>query len=118
MNYKIQLVGTNKTLIVHHNRLKLCYGSPPLKRSLKPDGAKLIKQRQSMQPSPPNRETLSNRTFAKVVATPPVIQPAGYTSTDNIGQTPRPQRNRRPPDRYTVHNVLIILKTGEEQCNM
>ena len=100
MNYKIQLVGTNKTLIVHRNRLKLCYGSPPLKRSIKPDGGIPIKQRQSMQPPPPNRGALSNRTVAEVVATPPVIQPAGYTSTHDIGQTPRPQRNRRSPDRY------------------
>ena len=100
VNYKIQLVGTNKTLIVHRNRLKLCYGSPPLKRSLKPDGAKPIKERQSMQPPPPNGGALSNITFAKVVAKPPVIQPAGYTSTDDIGQTLRPQRNRRPPDQY------------------
>ena len=45
VNYKIQLVGTNKTFIVHRNRLKLCYGSPPLKRSLKPDRATPIKER-------------------------------------------------------------------------
>jgi len=29
VNYKIQLVGANKTLIVYRNRLKLCHGRPP-----------------------------------------------------------------------------------------
>eukprot|EP00731_Ephydatia_muelleri_P029837 Em0021g360a len=28
VNYRIQLIGTTKTLIVHRNRLKLCYGEP------------------------------------------------------------------------------------------
>ena len=37
VNYKIQLVGTSKTVIVHRNRLKLCYGKPPCKESFKPD---------------------------------------------------------------------------------
>lgn len=77
VNHKIQLVGDNKALIVHRNRLKLCYGKSPWKTSLKPD-----------------------RTFAEVVATPSVTRPAGYTSIDDIGQTSRPQRNRRPPDHY------------------
>ena len=90
--YRIQIVGTNKTLIVHCYRLKLCYCSPPLKRSLKPDGAICTNQeRQSMLYPTPDRGTLSNGTFAEVVASPLVIQPAGYTSTDDIGQTSRAQ---------------------------
>ena len=28
VNYKIQLIGTTKTQIVHRNRLKICYGDP------------------------------------------------------------------------------------------
>ena len=28
VNYRIQLIGTTKTLIVHRNQLKLCYGEP------------------------------------------------------------------------------------------
>ena len=27
-NYRVQLIGTTRTLIVHRNRLKLCYGEP------------------------------------------------------------------------------------------
>ena len=101
VNYKIQLVGTTKALIVHRNRLKLCYGNPPLKTFLIPDRATATKEKQSTQPPSPTREeALSNRTFAEVVTTPPAIQSAGYTSTDDIGQISRPQRNRRPPDCY------------------
>ena len=50
-----------------------------------------IKERQSMLYPTPDRGTLSNGTFAEVVASPPVIHPAGYTSTDDIGQTSRAQ---------------------------
>ena len=28
VNYRIQLIGRNKTLVVHHNRLKLCKSNP------------------------------------------------------------------------------------------
>ena len=28
LNYRIQLIGTTKTLVVHRNRLKICYGVP------------------------------------------------------------------------------------------
>ena len=28
VNYKIQLIGTTKTQIVHHNRMKMCHGDP------------------------------------------------------------------------------------------
>ena len=100
VNYKIQLVGANKTLIVYHNRLKLCYGKPPWKTTSKLERATPPKEKQSTQCLTPTRGALIDRTFAEVVATPPTVHPAGYTSTNDIGENSRPQRNRRPPDRY------------------
>ena len=35
MTYRIQLIGSPKTLVVHRNRLKLCYGEPQVKASKK-----------------------------------------------------------------------------------
>ena len=32
VNYRIQLIGTTSTQIVHHNRLKLCHGDPEKSR--------------------------------------------------------------------------------------
>ena len=100
VNYKIQLVDANKPLIVHRNRLKLCYGKPPWKTTSKLERATPPKEKQSTQCRTPTRGALIDRTFAEVVATPPTVHPAGYTSTNDIGENSRPQRNRRPPDRY------------------
>ena len=99
VNYNVQLVGTNKVVIVHSNKLKLYYGNSPLNRSFKSDGVTPSKERQPMQPS------LSNRTFAEVVATPLAIQPAKYIYTDDIGQTD------------TTHDLYLFQDWGG-QCNM
>lgn len=33
VNYRVQLIGTTKTLVVHRNRLKLCYGESDVQES-------------------------------------------------------------------------------------
>jgi len=44
-NYKIQLVGANKTSIVHENRMKLCYGKPHWKAHPKADKLTTLKDK-------------------------------------------------------------------------
>jgi transposase InsO family protein len=122
VTYRIQLIGSPKTLVVHRNRLKLCYGEPGTRRP--PAPTPQGREREPTQTSPPatpmkqNRSTLPvpptpKPTYADVVATRPAA-PGGYTtssneiSTESISQPPdneysavsRPQRNRQPPARY------------------
>ena len=105
VNYNIQLVGRNKAVIVHSNKLKLYYGNSPLNRSFKSDGVTPSKERQPMQPSLSNSGALSNRTFAEVVAIPLAIQPTKYIYTYDIGQTD------------TTYDLYLFQDWGG-QCNM
>ena len=44
---------------------------------------------------------MNKRSYAQVTAGAPSDSlPGGYTSTDDIRTSSRPQRNRRPQDRY------------------
>ena len=131
MNYKIQLISQpSKTLVVHHDRLKHCFGTPQCPPA--PPGVS------------PRSPALSSSTMATcplystVLSTTSLNSPGGYTSSDNPAVSlpattpgssttaassttagssttsassttaasytttpPRPQRSHRPPDRYT-----------------
>ena len=96
VNYRIQLIGTTSTQIVHHNRLKLCLDDPE-------------KSRESEQMNQLERdEVLSS---AKDPSPGMVLGyecPGGYVCTDADDETMtqeqpvhhRPQRDRYPPLRY------------------
>jgi len=120
VNYRIQLVGSAKTTIVHRNRLKTCYGRPQLKASTRTNGVSVCNGEHSERTDTVSKgvstDPQTTRSYAEVTATTPnsstVTTPssstAGYTSTDGIGTTStdgvgtssRPQRTRRPPDFY------------------
>ena len=62
VNYRIKLVGGASNLVVHRNRLKLCYGEPsPLppkpNRSNPPSGA--LGRNENEQPAPARSRTFS-----------------------------------------------------------
>ena len=107
VNYCIQLIGTTRTLVVHRNRLKLCYGKPCQKLRAQPSKKHPQPRRSNFNKSRPGCGA-----DQQVHITHPT--PAGYTSSSDIATAPRPdppptqtayaaqrpQRNHRPPDRY------------------
>ena len=104
VNYRVQLIGSTATLVVHRNRLKPCFGDP------QQPGNNL--SHQSAQANDTGRNTMSYRD-ALVNGTQGI---GGYTSSSTITQDAspspssqqqtyhsRPVRNRRPPDRYGIY---------------
>ena len=82
VDYKIQLIGGTQTIIVHRNRLKLCY-TPP-----QPTNAG-----SSKSPFPSDsHDTLPTPS--------PDLAIGGYTTLDLAVPDSRPARNRRPPSRF------------------
>ena len=94
VNYQIQLIGGAGNLVVHRNRLKLCYGEPkPLPQKPK---------RSNPQPVASGQEGYDQPTPSNSVPYPVV---GGYTCSDSPQESTdsrnsRPKRNRRPPDWY------------------
>ena len=106
VNYLVQVIGSTKTLVVHWNRLKICYGKPVSKTTQKQSlSTSLRKNACSTTPShlaPSN----SKPSYADIVRKEPDTRPAaGYTSSWNTDSDieSRPQRNRRPPDHYGTY---------------
>ena len=104
VNYRIQLIGGSQTMVVHRNRLKMCYSPPQLNKAVQSSAPK-----QSSPTSPskssygvkePDHSQTSDRLFSDVVAGRASV--GGYTNSSSVGeQHPvRPQRNRQPPVRY------------------
>ena len=100
VNYRIQLFGSTKTVVVHQNRLKTCFGRPQWKSATRTNR----NEPWSEQTLPCTKKTTAvetERSYAEVTAaTPTNAPPAGYTSTDDIRGSSRLQRTRRPPDCY------------------
>ena len=81
-DYKIQLIGGTQTIIVHRNRLELCY-TPP-----QPTNAG-----SSKSPFPSDsHDTLPTPS--------PDLAIGGYTTLDLAVPDSRPARNHRPPSRF------------------
>ena len=104
VNYRIQLIGTTSTQIVHHNRLKLCHGDPE-------------KSRGSEQTNQLERDEVL--LSAKDPSPDMVLGyecPGGYVCTDADDETMtqeqpvhhRPQRDRHPPLIWTLLYTLNI----------
>ena len=99
LDYKLQLIGGTKSLIVHHNRLKPCYGpsfggqsSPPNSRSHLP-----------VPHTPSTTLPVGSGGYTSVspdpVTIPTTIPPPPIAPPAPVGTppSPRPQRTRRPP---------------------
>ena len=85
VNYKLKLVGSSvKPLIVHHNRLKPCYGTP-------------IHSTSANSVPPVHSAPL----YSDVVRCPSIPPVGGYTTSSVSSDcTSRPQRRCGPPVRY------------------
>ena len=71
VTYRIQLIGSSKTLVVHRNRLKLCYGEPQSKASKKqptPAPQKRLCETAYPNPTSPPTTQVSKLTHEEVVA--------------------------------------------------
>ena len=83
-NYRIQLIGTTKTFIVHRNRLKLCHGDP-----------ENITLRETRQPTPihspvesmPQPQTAtSDSSQERSAVGSPTITTGGYTTDPDLSE--------------------------------
>ena len=108
VNYRIQLVGSTKTLVVHRNHLKRCYGLPREKekegRTVRHNSRQqdvILEAAQTMDPVP--EDDAEDRTET---------HDGGYVEAENVNDEGmvddiqpqlRPQRIRRPPDRYGIY---------------
>ena len=103
-NYRIQLVGSSaKSLVVHHNRMKLCYGIP----------------QQVPSPLPP----LATPEFQDIPRLSNAHPVGGYTtsSTTPPSRGTRPHRSCGPPSHYQDFiNLSQLVRTqdpGWKLCN-
>ena len=114
VNYRIQLMGGNKTLVVHHNRLKLCKSNPTEDDVLLEETPPAAAETQ-----PPESESNAGLVIIEngmLPFEPEMVQPAevlGEVYQEAVEQNEQPQeerqvdqprrypsRNRRPPGRY------------------
>ena len=103
LDYHIQLIGSSKTLIVHRNRLKLCYGEPAYVRHQKRTQHKeLVTQNNQLPAKPTYADIVSNRATGGYTTSSdelPRPDPQPIQQEQAVGNT-RPQRTRQPPNRY------------------
>ena len=121
VNYRIKLVGSSvKPQVVHHNRLKLCYGTPqqittpvlhpPSTVLTRPLYAEIVRRPASSSvggyTTPPSSSTTtppSSSTSAlpsSSTSALPSSSTNSTTATSTSGVSSRPQREHRPPARY------------------
>ena len=102
LNYRIQLVGSTKTVVVHRNRLKRCYGLPKEGKGQNRRANPVPKQTdEASRPSKP-QENLAFEDYAVHAESGCCVDADDEPDADNV-QMARPQRNRRPPDRYGIY---------------
>ena len=105
VNYRIQLIGTTSTQIVHHNRLKLCHGDPEKSRGLEQTNQLERDEALSSVKDPPPDMVLEYEC------------PGGYACTDADDETMTqeqpvhhtPQRDRRSPSSTEIWILLYTL---------
>jgi len=79
VNYRIQLLGSTKTLVVHRNRLKTCFGRPQWKSATGTKKNELHGEQTIPQATKIAAVETSKRSYAEVAAvTPTNSPPAGY----------------------------------------
>ena len=88
VTYRIQLVGGSTQVVVHANRLKLCYSDPPVQWS--------------NQSIPRRQDRVPQAGYTRVNTTPTTPAPSATSITTGNVTTGRthPSRHRQPPDRY------------------
>ena len=114
VNYRIKLVGSAaQPKVVHHNRLKLCYGTPqqivapnqqlPSNTETRPLYSDIVQR--PVHSAAGGYTTSSDRQTVNPGnnSTVPVISPStssGAAPTSTVTSSSRPQRERRAPCRY------------------
>ena len=102
VNYRIQLIGTSRSLVVHHNRLKLCYGelepSPQVTRNRRNQ----VDNVKSTTSIPEGSTTHDNNLMASGPSDSHASRVGGFTSSSLPGFVLAPEpttvaSNSRPP---------------------
>ena len=115
VTYQIQLIGSPKTLVVHRNRLKLCYGEPNNKKQPAPTSQRrereLTQTVTSNQTSPPiTPGPVPKPTYADVVATHPADAGGYTTSSDEVPEDRRVIQTMNNHLRLQDHNIIANLQ--------
>ena len=94
--YRVQLIGSAKTLVVHRNRLKICYGEPMNRtlRSTQKGSTPTQHRERQMYPTTPSPRVYSSLppkpSYADMVTRRQGTSPAaGYTTSSNSGTSYR-----------------------------
>ena len=118
VNYRIQLIGGSQNFIVHHNRLKLCYGPPRqnhlskalMSRSKPSDAMQASIVNKNMQPSTGFPKATVPSLYSDIVAGRSSV--GGYTSMDNIGCRSIPSSpisDARPQRTDNLQSGMVIM---------
>ena len=106
VNYRVQLIGSTKTLVVHRNRFKICYWEPVSKTTPKQSLSTSLKKNTSSTTPSDSAPLNSKPSYADIVRKELEKSPAaGCTplwNTDSDRES-RPQRNHHPPDCYVTY---------------
>jgi len=109
VNYRIQLIGTSQSLVVHHNRLKLCYGDPEPSPSLTRSRRNHVDNEQPASPASDGSIAIGDSGVASNLSRSQASAVGGYTSSSGIALHPEPtaaaRSSSRPPPPYCPHKV-------------
>ena len=130
VNYRIKLVGSSaKSQVIHHNRLKLCYGTPQQTTTSMQHQSSTVRTQPlyadvvrrpalsvggytsppcSSATAPMNSATTSSNNANMA---PPSSSIDSVTATLVRSANPCPQRNRRPPARYNDFIASKLVRT-------
>ena len=107
VSYKVQLIGSTVTLVVHHNRLKPCFGDPQQPRNNPPpQSTQETECRGIVWIAMSYRDALMNdaQSVGGCTSSSTVAQDvSSLPSSQQQACHSRPARNCHPPDRYGVY---------------
>ena len=83
VNYRIQLIGTSQSLVVHHNRLKLCYGDPEPSPSLTRSRRNQVDNEQPASPTSDGSIAIGDSGVASNLSRNQASAVGGYTSSSS-----------------------------------
>ena len=117
-NYKIQLIGSSHSMIVHRNRLKPCYGDPTSRqhqsRTLTKRNPSTSVTEEQLSQEQVGEASCTQHTYADVTANRTISGIGGYTTAPNtrdisppvVNRSLRPRHTIRPPDRYSASDYV------------
>ena len=123
--YRIQLIGSTQTLIVHQNQLKLCYGTHSQQQSEK--SARTQQKSPTVLGSPATDQQVGNvpgvgdkSTLKPTYASITKLRVGGYTSSHNVGihpGIPATQLHAQPDVTHAPPPTEVLADDFHVRCN-